>query len=127
MKKPVAILSLLLASFVAMSQQKPLSDSYWKDHWKAVLDKEISPAQAAPAPSARENSSEDIQRLLKEMIPSLDIVRSGDSIRIARPDNMPVLMPDMRQVEKMPGSHKYTPAPPSKMPNPLYPRKKPGS
>jgi hypothetical protein len=37
------------------------------------------------------------------------------------PDNMPVLMPSMALLEKMPGSSPiYTPAPPSKMPNPLY-------
>ena len=41
------------------------------------------------------------------------------------PDRMPVLAPDMTLTEKMPGSSRtYTPAPPSKMPNPLYPRKK---
>ena len=41
------------------------------------------------------------------------------------PDNMPVLAPDMSLTEKMPGSSRsYRPAPPSKIPNPLYPRQR---
>jgi hypothetical protein len=37
-------------------------------------------------------------------------------------DNMPVLVPDMKTVENMPGSSpRYKPAPRSNMPNPLYP------
>jgi len=39
-------------------------------------------------------------------------------------DNMAVLVPDMQQVENMPGSNPYKPAPRSKMPNPLYPPEK---
>lgn len=45
-------------------------------------------------------------------------------------DNMAVLVPGMNTVEIMPGSSpRYQPAPPSKMPNPLYHlrEKKPGN
>lgn len=38
-------------------------------------------------------------------------------------DNMAVLVPDMNNVERMPGSGNYTIAPPAIMPNPMYPDK----
>jgi len=101
MKQSFIIMSFLLVSFAALAQQGPEVESYWKNHWKSLQKKEIPPTQVVPVP--------------------------GDSVRIAQLDNMPVLMPDMKRVEKMPGSHPYTPAPPSKMPNPLYPRQKRGN
>ena len=118
-------MSFLLVSFAVLAQQGPVVESYWKNHWKSLLKKEMPPAQVAPAPGAQHISSGELQRLLKNRAQSLDIIETpGDSVRIAKLDNMPVSMPDMRRVEKMPGSHTYTLAPPSKMPNPLYPRKK---
>lgn len=35
-------------------------------------------------------------------------------------DNMPVLVPDLNNVEKMPGSHDFRQAPAGNMPNPLF-------
>ena len=128
MKKLVVISSVLLASVSALAQKEQAGEPYWKNHWESVLKKETTPAQEDPTPGAYRLSGEQLQRLLKnrEQQSAYD-EGPGDSIHIAKLDRMPVLMPDLRRVEKMPGSHPYTPAPPSKMPNPLYPRKKGGN
>jgi len=127
MKKPIIIMSFLLGSFTALAQQPQPGNSYWKDRWKSVLKQETAPAPSAIASGAWCMTTAQFQKLLKNREQRLAYETPGDRVHIAKPDNMPVLVPDMTKLEKMPGSHRYTPAPPSKMPNPLYPRKKPGN
>ena len=107
MKKPIATGALLLVFFIAAAQEQELR---------------MTPAVKSTLDSLLKGQKD---------LPHVTVIVPGYTARLgrvyaARPDNMPVLVPDINRLEKMPGSHQYTVAPPSRMPNPLYPKKRPG-
>ncbi len=128
MKRPVAIGIAMLAAAFAVAQQPP-SKPYLKEHMDS-LRKMGWPKGDTAAPGQTTVPNAGIYgrpRNFMEINGKAVLLHatSRGKVYALPPDNMPVLAPDMTLTEKMPGSSRtYQPAPPSRMPNPLYPRKK---
>ena len=127
MKKPIATGALLLLFFIAAAQQPelrmtPAVKSVWDSLQK--VHKDLPQVTVAVPRMHFESRGWQPGKINEQEIPGY--VAKLDRVYIARPDNMPVLVPNINRLEKMPGSHRYKVAPPSNMPNPLYPKKKPG-
>lgn len=118
----------MLVSAVAAAQQPPLKP-YLKEHMDSLRkmgwpkgDTAV-PGQAAVPDAGIYGRPRSFVEINDKAV--LLHTTSRGKVYALPPDNMPVLAPDMTLTEKMPGSSRtYKPAPPSSMPNPLYPRKK---
>jgi len=121
MKKAFIPGILVLASFCAAAQQQPL----------VVIHKNYTDSLSTHKNSLAMSSVEELYTVstgLEAIDPRATLLTTTSLGKVysMQPDNMRVLAPNMAMLEKMPGSSPvYIPAPPSKMPNPLYrPRRK---
>lgn len=119
MKKTTLPAILVLACFFASAQQPPLVVIH-KNYTDSLSTHKSSPptirAELYAAPAG-----------LEAIDPRATLLSTNSlgKVYCLQPDNMRVLAPNMALLEAMPGSRRnYTPAPPSNMPNPLYPPRK---
>lgn len=129
MKKPALFAMLLSASLFAAAQETPLVVHH-KNYIDSISTRKSNPQSPLEGVYTIPNGivihvrpGETNQFRIESFDPSASLATISTPGRVYRlgPDNMPVLAPLMAQLENMPGSSRiYTPAPPSKMPNPLY-------
>lgn len=130
MKHPLAF-CLLFISGAAVAQQ----DSRVMPYNKRYLDSVIGEAYRNHQPfiiQVPERSKDPntiyltAPKTFEELNAGATVINktSRGTIYNVQPDNMAVLVPDMKKVERMPGSSlTFKVAPRSNMPNPLYPSK----
>lgn len=133
MKHSLALMTLFISG-IAMAQQDPLQGMAFNkknlDSLMAEAQKKMQPLiLQAPGPENDPNTIVLNSPLtFKDYNPGATLLNktSRGTVYSLPPDNMAVLVPNMNTVSKMPGSSQaYKPAPPSVMPNPLYPSKPP--
>jgi hypothetical protein len=129
MKKLIATgIAALLVSGLALAQIPPAT-AYLKSHMDSLRTMgwfkgdTSTPGQVVEPGAGLYGRPRSFEELNDNAV--LLTVTPRGKVYALSPDNMPVLVPDMTLTEKMPGSSRsYRPAPPSKMPNPLYPRQR---
>jgi len=130
MKHSLALMTLFISGAV-MAQQEPQVMPYNKKYLDSLLGDAQKKAQPFVMPNPFTNSDPSTIDLtnpltFKDYNPGATVINktSRGTIYNMPLDDMAVLVPDLNTVEKMPGSSRsFKPAPPSSMPNPLYPGK----